>query len=108
MFETALDCKSFKMCDMPQAGIKPAGLPLWGTVVCSPPDNTTLLEFTSRVYFNTKISSILKMNFSALHPRPALPGERPPNIPCIKQNALEFSTGLDARSFCNPDDLVLP
>lgn len=50
----ALHFKSFKMCDIPQAGIKHAGLPLWGTVVYSP-DNVVLLEFTFRVHFNLQM-----------------------------------------------------
>ena len=28
--------QSFQVCDIAQAGIKPASLPLWGTVVCTP------------------------------------------------------------------------
>ena len=45
LLEAELHCKPFGMWDIPQVGIKPSGLPLWGTVVCAP-DTIMLLTFT--------------------------------------------------------------
>lgn len=44
-FQTAPACVPLGERDIPQAGTEHAGLPLWGTVVCSA-DNAELFQFT--------------------------------------------------------------